>query len=574
MNILLIYPYFIDDRIHSEDIKAVPMGVYYIGALLKENNYNVDILNWYNIDKTPEKIKEVLSEKKPDVIGFTILHANRWGGIEIARLAKEINPEVKTVFGGVGAVFLWEHLLTHFKEVDYIVMGEGEYTFLNLITYFEQGDDDGADIKGIAFRRGKEIIRAEPADKIENLDSLPIPAKYFKFQHLSLTRGCPENCTFCGSPDFWERRVRFHSSDYFVKQLSLLYQKGIRFFYFSDDTFTINKEVVIDICGKIIEQGLDISWAAISHVKYVDEDVLSWMRRAGCIQISYGIESGSEEIRGVFNKKLNNRLIIDTFDLTKKYGIMPRAYFIYGSPGENMDTIKETKKLISSIKPLGAIFYILDIFPGTALYEDYKKRMNVSDDLWLQKVEDIMYFETDPDLNQDMVIAFGRELRTCFYQNLSSYAKDIELTDQEGFHQLHADFLSRLGMTFSHGDYAQVEAITEKNETAEFLYRRALTYHHNHRAYLGLGMLYQQNREFDKGAQILKEGIEHFPDDEQLNMCMGINHMNQKEFETALVYFLKFEESRHMAHYTANCYGAMGEFDKARAIRERFNLNS
>ena len=129
MKILLIYPYFLEARVlTTEDVSAVPLGVYYVAAVLKENNYDVEILNWHNINATPEKIKEIIVEKKPEVIGFSILHGNRWGGIEIARIAKTIDPTVTIVFGGVGATFLWEHFLSHFSEVDYVVIGEGERT--------------------------------------------------------------------------------------------------------------------------------------------------------------------------------------------------------------------------------------------------------------------------------------------------------------------------------------------------------------------------------------------------------------------------------------------------------------
>jgi len=108
---------------------VVPVGVYYIGALLKEHGYDVEILNWHDINKRPEEIKSQLREKRPDLIGFSIVHANRWGGIDIARIAKGILPEVKIVFGGIGATFLWEHLLENFREIDYIVLGEGNTVF-------------------------------------------------------------------------------------------------------------------------------------------------------------------------------------------------------------------------------------------------------------------------------------------------------------------------------------------------------------------------------------------------------------------------------------------------------------
>ena len=128
MKILLIHPYCLEKRIHEEDVSVVSIGVYYVGAFLKENNYDVEILNWYNINKTPQKIKETFVEKKPDIIGLSILHANRWGGIEIAQIAKEVDPNIKIVFGGIGATFLWKHLLTHFRQIDFAVIGEGEYT--------------------------------------------------------------------------------------------------------------------------------------------------------------------------------------------------------------------------------------------------------------------------------------------------------------------------------------------------------------------------------------------------------------------------------------------------------------
>jgi len=239
------------------------------------------------------------------VIGLSVFHANRWGAIEIARVAKQVDPSVTIVFGGIGATFLWDHFLTHFREIDFCVLGEGEYPFLKLIKAIEKGDQTGIEeISGIAFRRNNKIVRNERATPIENLDELPLPAKYFRYQHITSTRGCPGNCTFCGSPRFWGHKVRFHSPEYFVDQLEILYKKGITFFYFSDDTFMLKKDRVVEICKTIIEKNLNISWAAISHVNFVDEEVLSWMRKAGCTQISYGVESGSERIRQLLNKNI------------------------------------------------------------------------------------------------------------------------------------------------------------------------------------------------------------------------------------------------------------------------------
>ena len=164
MRILLIYPYFLEERIHAEEISVPPMGIYYVGAMLKAHGYSVEILNWHAIHTTEHLIEETLKKVKPDIIGFSILHANRWGGIDIARKAKALDPNVKIVFGGIGATFLWRLLMTHFKEIDFIVLGEGEYTFLELVKNIEHGNRNSVETtKGLAFRRKGRPEQTEPA---------------------------------------------------------------------------------------------------------------------------------------------------------------------------------------------------------------------------------------------------------------------------------------------------------------------------------------------------------------------------------------------------------------------------
>jgi len=554
LKILLIYPCCLEERVHEEDVQVPPIGLYYVGAVLREHHYDCEILNWHTINNTPEGIRETLAAMAPDVIGLSVLHANRWGAIEIARIAKQVAPSATVVFGGVGATFLWEHLLTHFKEIDFCVLGEGERGFLSLIQSIERRDSGAIEtIPGVALRKNGAVFKTKDPVPIRDLDRVPDPAAWFTYQHVTSTRGCPGNCTFCGSPRLWGRKARFHSPRYFVDQLERLNQKGVGFFYFSDDTFMLKKDHVMAICREILDRGLRISWAAISHVNYVDEEALSWMRRAGCTQISYGVESGSPKIRRLLNKHTRTEQIQKAFSLTTRYGILPRAYFIYGCPGETWDTIQETIDLIHAIKPLGVIFYILDIFPGTALYADFVRRTGVTDDIWLRRVEDIMYFETDPRLNQELILAFGGKLRAEFYGSLPSFVDAIDLVDEEGFSGLHADFLSRLGMTFSHGDYAGIEAIPNKDETAARLYERSLSYAPNDRAYLGLGIIRQKEREFRESIRILSEGVRHFPENEQLCICLGLSRMNLGQYSEALSCLEKFRNSKQAAFYIAEC---------------------
>lgn len=568
MKILLIYPPFLEERVHEEEIRVLPQGIFFVAALCRQHGHDVEIMNWHDIHRRPQEIRETLERTRPDIIGFSILNANRWGGIDIARIAREIDPAVCIVFGGIGATFLWEHLLTHFTDLDYIVLGEGEVGFLDLVRCLESGRvRDIAAIGGLALRRDGKPVRTPAAESVPSLDALPNPARFFTYQHVSLTRGCPGGCTFCGSPGFWHRRVRFHSAAYFVDQLELLSQNGVRHFFFCDDTFTVNSQKVIEVCRLILARGLEITWQAISRVDMVNEEILYWMRKAGCIQISFGVESGSEEIRRLLNKTFTTAQIERAFALTTRYGILSRAYFIYGCPGESRATIQASIELMRRIKPLGAIFYILDLFPGTALYEVYRRLSGVTDDIWLERIEDLLYFETDPRLNRSQVLSFGRMLRAAFYENLPEFAQSLDLVDRKDLYPLHADFLSRLAMTFDQGDYAAVEAIANKPRLAEFLYRRALTFHPEPRAFLGLGILLQKAGRHDSARDILQEAVHHFPAHDQLNISLGISLMQLGQFEGALDRLRPFRHDRQAARYIVECTQARN--DREEAARSR-----
>jgi anaerobic magnesium-protoporphyrin IX monomethyl ester cyclase len=553
VKILLIYPYFLEARVHQEDIQAVPIGLYTIGALLKAKGFTVEILNWSQLQAEDEVIRETLIARDPDIIGFSVFNANRWGAIEIARTAKALNPKVVTVFGGVGATFLWKQLLGDVDALDYVVRGEGEYPFLHLVQAFAKGKLAPAAIDGLSHRSVDGPVANPRATPIKDLDQLPNPARYFAYQHLALTRGCPGKCRFCGSPQFWGRQVRSHSATYFVDQLELLYRRGVSFFYVSDDTFTLDKLKVIEVCKEIIARRLPIHWAAISRVNLVDAEILRWMRLAGCQQISYGVEHGNPEIRQALGKELHHADILDAFRTTTAHGIMARAYFIYGAPGETEATIQDSIDLMDEIKPLGAIFYLLALFPGTALYNDHCRRSGQDDAYWRQREEDILYYRTDSDLDEAKVLGFGKRLREAFWRGLPAYCEALELVEDAELAPFHADFLSRLGLTFTHGDYATMDAIAGKARLAERLFRRALEYYPHQRAYLGLGILLQKRGRHEACHGLLGDAVERYPRAKELHLCLAVSLINLGHFNQAIEVLTPFQEDPQAAAYLNHC---------------------
>lgn len=515
MNIVLIYPFFSIERVHIENIEAPPIGLHYLGAILKDQGHDVELFNWHDAKDKPYIIEEALSAVKPDLIGFSIFHANRWGGIQLAKIFKEHFPGMPVVFGGIGATFLDDHLLHHFPWIDIIVRGEGETTFPALIRRIE-AQQSYSDLPGLTFRTGDLIQRNPDAERIENLDSLPKPAAHYSFHHLALSRGCPGTCTFCGSPWFWGPKVRFHSADYFVDQLEILYQKGQRFFHFSDDTFTLRKKLVLEVCALIVEKKLDITWAAISRVDRIDEEMLKAMRMAGCIQISFGVESGSEKIRTVLNKRFNADQIRRAFALTVSYGILARAYIIYGCPGESRETISDTIRLLKDIQPLVTLFHVLALYPGTYLYDLFKSKTGATEEIWLYRQEDLLFFEADNNLQAETVARFGKEMKRALQESIPDFIHSLELVDDEELFPFHAGFLSRLALTIDRGDYPHALPRGTARDLARELYYKALEYAPDAQAYWGLGLLARDEGDYRKAEAILEEGMRVFPNDGML----------------------------------------------------------
>jgi radical SAM superfamily enzyme YgiQ (UPF0313 family) len=419
--VALIYPPWLEERTHTEDVACVPMGTYAVAAALLEAGCDARVLDWHALRGQPEAMREELRALAPDVVGVTVLQANRFGAMDAARMARELDPDVRVTFGGVGATSLYAFFLEHCPELDAVVLGEGDLTTPELVRAWQTGTDP-ATVPGLALRGPDGPVLTAPRAPVADLDGLPIPARHFTYQHLSLTRGCPGRCTICGSPAFWGPRVRFRSPGHFVDEMELLAARGVAHLYVSDDTFTLDRERVRAVCREILARGLDVEWQAISRVNAVDDETLALMRRAGCIQISFGVESGDDAIRETLNKHVRREDAVRAFALCRKYGILARAYFIYGCPGESDATIRATLELIAELRPLVAHFFILSVFPGTELYERFKAATGAADSIWLDPVEDIKHFELDPDQDLETVAAWGRALREGYHAMLPGFA--------------------------------------------------------------------------------------------------------------------------------------------------------
>jgi len=407
-----------------------PLGLCYIQACLDKAGYTdsniVDIYDSY------EEIKKIIEDYDPDIVGISCFTTYRNSSFKLAKLAKEIKPDIKVVLGGPHATFMWEQIMKNFPSVDFIVIGEGEITMVELVKVLDKGLSLKK-VKGIVFRNNGKIIKTEPRPLIKNLDELPFPSyrnmnleKYAIPTPPTLTtkevkanlitsRGCPFGCTFCSTTQFWGRFWRPRSAKNVVDELEWLNKEyGVKFFSFSDDVFSVNQQRVIDICKEIIKRNLKIKWFTETRVDCVSKEMLEWMKKAGCYMLEFGVESGSPRIIKNINKMITLEQIRNAFKWAREVGLETEILLMIGNPEESWETINETKKLLDEAKPDIIIVSLTHIFPATQLYELAKQKGLINDDYWLTD-KTIPEYTADNSLKK--LVKMRLDLVRYFYRN-------------------------------------------------------------------------------------------------------------------------------------------------------------
>ncbi|MBI5572937.1 MAG: cobalamin B12-binding domain-containing protein [Elusimicrobia bacterium] len=400
MNVLLINPPWITKGGIWQNVASCmpPFGLAAIAAYLEKSDVGVKIIDADARKLTDEEIADVLQiyfagrRGKPEYVGITSSTPTISSALIVAKIVKNIFPDTKIVLGGVHPSVMAEDVLKE-ESVDFIVRGEGEETFRELITGVNRKK-----ILGLSYKEDKNIIHNPLRTVISDINTLPFPAyhllpmeKYFpakgsykKLPALGMmtTRGCPGRCTFClGS--YLGQQVRNRSAKKIFEEMFLLQDKyGIKEISFYDDVFTTKKENVKNLCKKIINEKMDISWSCFARVDFVDEELLRAMKDAGCHQIMYGIESGDEQILKNIHKKISLEKVKEVVSITKKNSIDVRAAFMLGNPGETKETMRKTIDYAVNLAPDVAIFNITTPYPGTEMFKWAKDKGILTTENW------------------------------------------------------------------------------------------------------------------------------------------------------------------------------------------------
>ncbi len=403
--VLLIFPPIIDHA-YLEKQCTPPMGIASLAAYVRDE-YDVRLLDCvaegyhqvrpmgkliveYGLDLP--QIAETIKSYRPDVVGISCIFSHQYGAVQrISRLVKEIDPEIVTMTGGTHPSFLAELSLNTTPDLDFIVLGEGELTFKELLDHIRNGTDYSG-LDGLAFRENG-AVRVNPRKRLINdLDTLPYPArellpieKYFEYRvpmahryhhnrnlSIATSRGCPFKCTFCSSTRHWGK-FRPRSVENVLGEMDQLYhQFGVRELKFEDDNLTANRDRARRLFQGMIDRGYNFPWNTPNGMAVwtMDDETVALMKQSGAYEITLAIETGDQWVMdNIIKKPLDLNLVKPAVEKLRRHGIDVRAYAIVGLPGEKVENIRKTFNFMRECGIYRFAPFQFSPLPGSELYQ-------------------------------------------------------------------------------------------------------------------------------------------------------------------------------------------------------------
>ena len=363
-----------------------PLGLCCISAYMKRAGHETRIFQ--HTEESLSHIESLFDRFDPDVVGFSCLDVNFNEGRKIARALRK-KKQIATFFGG-------EHATAHPEivedpAIDYAVIGEGEKTFEEMVERLLTGRKDMEGIKGCSFFNGQETVVNERRERIDDLDSLPfpdrdviknyryifpglaslaVPPQKQKIACATMSRGCLFNCTFCTTPFVWMRKFYTRSPQNMADELEELASEGYNLIYFQDETFTTRPKVILELCKTIVERDIKISWTCLTRLSTLNDELLKWMRRAGCFYMAVGVEAASDETLSKIDKKLSTSQVREKVKMVHSHDISICGLMMIGYPWETEEQILSYSKYINSLALDSVRIRFLTPFKGTRLHKE------------------------------------------------------------------------------------------------------------------------------------------------------------------------------------------------------------
>ena len=347
------------DRLRQGEETIPGMGVLVLAAVARERGYRVHLIDAKGHGTSADSISRQIAALEPDYVGFSATTISVTNAHRIAESVKALVPRAVTILGGAHVSAIPERTLQVFPSIDFGIVGEGEHSLFDLLARLESGMPVES-VPGLAYRESGGQVRANPrAPYIDDLDVLPLPAwdllpdfphrfqpSLFSYPRtpvgtLITSRGCPFSCSFCDRSTSG-RRGRMHGVEYVVRMCRHLVDRGVRHIIFLDDLFTVKKRRVVEMCEAFIDEEFRFTWSCNSHPNLLDAATMKLMKRAGCWQIAYGIESGSQRILDVVKREVRLPRMRETLRMTRAAGIRAKGLLMMAHPTEDETSLEET----------------------------------------------------------------------------------------------------------------------------------------------------------------------------------------------------------------------------------------
>jgi anaerobic magnesium-protoporphyrin IX monomethyl ester cyclase len=386
MRILLLQPPMLNvvkvmepNFVHDNVGKQPPMGLFNLATYLEQNsNHEVTVLDSQLDNLDHNNCGKYVFSYKPDLVGVTATTMTFYDALFSAKTVKKVLPECKVILGGPHTSVYPQETIKH-EEIDYLLEGEADIAFTDFVNKLEAGEKI-EEIPGLYYLENGNVTYTGKSTYIKDLNALPIPNRrltdYTKYcsilskrrpsTNMMTSRGCPFKCIFCNRMG---KTFRMRSAENILSEIRNCMELGIQDIAVFDDSFTLNRQRVVDICNGIIKEGFDFTWNIRTRVDNVDEELLKLLKKANCVRVHYGIESGNPNILKILNKQINLDDVKHAFQMTHKAGMETYAYIMIGSPEEHEDEIEDTMRLLKQIRPDYAGFSILTPMPNTELYD-------------------------------------------------------------------------------------------------------------------------------------------------------------------------------------------------------------
>jgi len=437
MKVLLVNPPKIDglsvireDRCEiTERVTTLPpYSLLQMAAILRNKGHSVNLIDANGKNISVNELKLKMKSVDFDAIIFRFTPTTFKNDMVVARIAKSISQDIKTIGLCWTLKPFAEKIIEDVKELDFYIVGDYIVSAPQLIDAINNGYNlDG--VSGIVYKNGSRVLRTKTNEVEYDLDKLPIPAydllgnldsyyvntKYGRpYTIIYSSAGCPYKCIYCTVA---ETKWKARSAESIIKEIRYLKKKfNLKFLTFFDETFTYNRERVVEICNRLIDEKIDVTWYCNTRSNKVDLELLKLMRKSGCKGMSLGIESGSQKILNNAKKGTTVKQNEKAITWAKKARIKTYCSFMFGLPGETWDTVQETIEFVKRTLPNGAQFNVTVPYPGTKLFEQAVEKGWVSNDIdWTKLYQHMSTMRTESLTPKDLEKARKIAYRSLYF---------------------------------------------------------------------------------------------------------------------------------------------------------------